>query len=109
AGAPFDDEPPPPQAAATTPAPRPARSPMACRRLRSSLLFGMCGFNAANLMAAWASPEAGPGVSGRGRAIVAEPAARGDTEGSRERGDERAHALVPDREGDRAHRPARPG
>jgi hypothetical protein len=46
----FDDEP-PPHDAATTPAPRPARSPIAWRRLTSSRLFGMGRFKKANLVA----------------------------------------------------------
>jgi hypothetical protein len=48
---PFDDEP-PPHAAATTPAPRPAKSPIAWRRLRRSGLSAMRGSNDTHLKAA---------------------------------------------------------
>src|SRR3989442_468837 len=47
----FDDEP-PPHAAAMTPAPRPARSPIAWRRLRRSGLSAMLQPNKMNLAAA---------------------------------------------------------
>jgi hypothetical protein len=49
--APFDDEP-PPHAAATTPAPTPAKSPIAWRRLRRSRLSVMRESNNTHLKAA---------------------------------------------------------
>jgi hypothetical protein len=49
--APFDDEP-PLHAAATTPAPRPAKTPIAWRRLRRSRLSAMREFNDTHLKAA---------------------------------------------------------